>query len=209
MKKDVKDGVYLVIDPAMERGPLFEKLRQVPLGNLTAVQLWDNFGPNGVDDTLVAEVAALCLPYGVPLLMNNHWEYTHYTGVDGVHFDEIPTDFDTIQSQMCPTAIVGITCNNDLTVVRWASAHQLDYISFCSMFPSATANSCDRVTFETVKEARTLTTLPLFLSGGITPDNIAKLNELDYSGVAVVSGILSAAQPAESLRAYHQKLNRR
>ena len=33
------------------------------------------------------------------------------------------------------------------------------------------------------------------------------LNELSYSGIAVVSGIMNAAQPAEALKMYHDKLN--
>ena len=75
------------------------------------------------------------------------------------------------------------------------------------MFPSSTANSCDLVSFDNIKRVRTITNLPIFLAGGIKPENMEMLNELSYSGIAVVSGIMNAAQPAEALKMYHDKLN--
>ena len=91
--------------------------------------------------------------------------------------------------------------------MQWADDHALDYISFCSMFPSSTANSCELVSFETVRQARLITSLPIFLAGGIRPGNIEALKELDYSGIAVVSGVMSANNPAEAINLYHEKLN--
>lgn len=84
-----------------------------------------------------------------------------------------------IKNEMNRKIITGITCNNDLSIVEWADKNEFDYISFCSMFPSSTANSCELVTFDTVKEARKITTLPVFLAGGIKPENIELLNELN------------------------------
>ena len=46
----------------------------------------------------------------------------------------------------------------------------------------------------------------IFLSGGITPDNMEELKELNYDGIAVVSGIMNAENPLKSLNLYKEKL---
>ncbi|ULT43210.1 hypothetical protein KRR40_06900 [Niabella defluvii] len=40
-----------------------------------------------------------------------------------------------------------------------------------------------------------MTTMPLFLAGGIKPGNMETLSGLDYSGIAIVSGIMEADNP--------------
>jgi thiamine-phosphate pyrophosphorylase len=101
----------------------------------------------------------------------------------------------------------GLTCNNDLTFVDWASKNKLDYISFCSIFPSSTVNSCELVSFNTINQAAKRYSLPIFLAGGIKPENLDKLKELDYAGIAVISGIMSSDRPDESIKKYREKLN--
>jgi thiamine-phosphate pyrophosphorylase len=205
-KKAIQSGVYLVVDPAANRHTLTIKLRQAVKGKIVAVQILDNFNPRQNSAQLIAEITSLCAPENIPVLINNRWELLPDTGLDGVHFDCVPDDFERIRQRWGEEKIVGITCGNDLSVVRWADQNGLDYISFCSVFPSPTANSCERITFDTIREARKITSLPIFLAGGIKPDNMHLLNGLNYSGVAVVSGVMNADNPLDELRRYNEKL---
>lgn len=201
--KQIKDGIYLVIDPAMERQMLLSQLQKALTGAVAAVQVWDNFLPGEDIKALVEQVIVLCRPFGIPVLINNRWQLVGKTGLDGVHFDAVPEDFRKENYK----GIIGLTCGNDLATVGQAVALGADYISFCSMFPSATANSCELVHPETVTKARELTNMPIFLAGGITPQNIGSLNTLPYNGIAVVSGIMKAAEPNEAIKEYQSKLN--
>jgi len=81
-----------------------------------------------------------------------------------------------------------------------------DYISFCSMFPSVTANSCELVDFETVKKAKEQFDIPIFLAGGIDLAKIAELKPLQANGIAVVSGIFSHEDPSEQVLKYKKQL---
>ena len=47
----------------------------------------------------------------------------------------------------------------------------------------------------------------VFLAGGISPENILKLKEVPYDGIAVASGILGAHHPEEALKQYLTILN--
>ena len=205
-KRYIDSGIYLVIDPSMEEAILTDKLICILKEKIVAVQLWDNFRENENITAFIQKICALCHAENVPVLINNKWEYLISTSLDGIHFDHIPPNYDTIRAQVNRPFISGLTCGNDLQPVQWAASNGLDYISFCSMFPSATANSCELVNHSAIQTAKTIFRHPVFLAGGIRPENINKLKELDYTGIAVISGIMSSDNPAESIRKYYEHL---
>lgn len=202
----IQNGIYLIVDPSMDRNILMEKLKEIIHEGIAVLQIWDNFKPDENPLEFINGILQLCHMKNIPVLINNQWELLKQTGLDGVHFDKMQDNILQMKNELNRQIITGITCNNDLSVVKWADKNEFDYISFCSMFPSSTANSCELVTFDTVKEARKITSLPVFLAGGIKPGNMELLNELDYSGIAIVSGIMNAGKPIEALKKYKQKI---
>lgn len=209
MEMSVKSGIYLVIDPSMEEGLLLSKLSSALKEKLAAVQIWDNFKAEQNIPDLVQKVCKICLAKKVPVFINNRYELLSNTAIDGVHFDEIPENYSEIKAIVNKPFLSGLTCNNDLAWVQWASENQIDYISFCSIFPSSTSNSCDLVEFETIEQASEIFSKAIFLAGGIKPENIEKLSSLKYNGVAVVSGIMSSDTPDLAIKQYQEKLNRK
>ena len=208
MKKmrEIKGGIYLVIDPSLDKTVLTGKLKSVLQEKISVVQIWDNFPSRQDNPELITSIARLCHKKNVPVLINNRWEWINKAGLDGVHFDQIPGDLEKIKGKIKREFIAGLTCSDDLSLVRWADENNMDYISFCSVFPSATATSCELVNFETIKEARKMTTLPIFLSGGIKPENMEKLKGLSFDGIAVISGVMNSVLPDESVKKYLRKL---
>jgi thiamine-phosphate pyrophosphorylase len=210
MSKDlsIKGGVYLVIDPSMPKPMLLSKLASALKGGVQVVQIWNNWPTDADKTALVNAVAGLCKACHVTLLIDNDWELLlQCPDLDGVHFDTIPGDYADIKTRLGRPFLAGVTCSGDLDVVRWAHKNGLDYVSFCAMFPSPSAGSCDIVMPSTVKQARELTDRPLFVSGGITPENITDLQKLtSFDGVAVISGIMSADDPLLKVKQYQNAL---
>lgn len=204
-KKKITGGIYLVLDPSMDRGQMFRKLKEVLESGIAAVQIWDNFSASANPVKVVDEIVELCRPFEVPVLLNNDLKLLKSTKADGVHFDEIPQNFEEIRIHF-KGYLFGLTCSNDLRMVEWAEKCGMDYISFCSVFPSQTSNSCELISFETIQEARPLTAMPLFLAGGISIENMQKLKELDFDGVAVVSGIMGSETAGTSTMNYANEL---
>jgi thiamine-phosphate pyrophosphorylase len=204
--KQINGGVYLVVNPADNEEILFSKLKRIVEAEIAAVQIWDNFSAKTNQVSFIDKVCIICHQEGIPVLINNQWQLLNLSKADGVHFDEHPEDIDVIRKIVNRKCIMGITVNNDLSLVQWANDNSFDYISFCSIFPSTTSNSCQLVKFETITKARTITQMPIFLAGGIQPENIYQLNNLDYDGVAVVSGIMSADDPFEKANKYLNEL---
>ncbi len=203
----INKGIYLVIDPSMEEEILLERIEQALEEKLTALQIWDNFKAEEKINQLVEKICELCHLKDVPVFINNRWHLLTETSLDGVHFDEIPEDITKIRREIGKQFLSGLTCNNDISWVYWAEKNRFDYISFCSIFPSSTSNSCELVDFETIKKAKERSSLPIFLAGGISPGNIKKLKDLDFEGVAVVSGIMNTDNPQEAIQNYSKKLN--
>lgn len=209
-KSPIKGGVYLVIDPSSEPETLKSKLSAALESGVSVVQIWNHWQAGQNKEQVVAEIGRLTSKSGVPLLINEDWELLQRCPVmDGVHFDYIPEDVEKICSQAKRPFLCGITCSNDLRTVMWAVENQLDYVSFCSMFPSTSAGSCEIVMPENVARTKEITDIPVFVAGGLTPENVAGLKEnISFDGVAVISGVMSSDQPGEKVTAYLNALKK-
>lgn len=210
MKKlhKITGGIYLVLNPALPQELLLNKLEAALNGGIDVVQIWNNWTTDSNKLQLIEAIGTLCRLYNVPLFINEEWQLlTQTTYLDGVHFDAIPDKYSAIKKAVNRPFMAGITCSGDLDTVVWANQNRFNYISFCAMFPSPSAGSCSIVMPAVVKKAHEMTAMPLFVSGGITPQNIITLKEkTPFHGVAVISGILSAHDPEKQVQTYKDAL---
>lgn len=215
MEKRIKDkllkgGIYLVLNPSQEQERLLKGLKQaLQSGKVCAVQLWDHW--ENVEDKggLIGKIKSVCHEAEVALLVNNSRQMLEEYEFDGIHFDNMPAGpLDDIRSNAGRRILVGLTLGNDLDPLRSAGVKALDYVSFCSVFPSASAGSCEIVSRETIQEARTLTHLPVFLSGGVNLSTMSKLEGLAFEGVAVISGVMNDPDPCKAAENLYQSLNK-
>ena len=204
--KTINKGIYLVIDPDKDKSELINQLLKIKDQKLSAIQIWDNFKPGRTYTDLLSSIKQLFKDSDTPIFINNRIDLMVEFGFDGVHFDEIPIHKKEIEAQINRPFLKGLTLTNDLDALLEESDWQFDYVSFCSIFQSPTSNSCELVDFETIERCKELKEVSIFLSGGITPDNMEELKELNYDGIAVVSGIMNAENPLKSLNLYKEKL---
>lgn len=207
MNKKVLNGVYVVVDPSLGEAKIIRQLKRIQEEKIAAVQIWDNPRVDRIEPMLIEQIIEIFLETSVPVLINNHWEFLESHALDGVHFDTLPADWEGIQKRLSRPFIKGLTLQNDLTSVRLFNELNFDYLSFCSLFPSATAEQCEIVSMDTIKKCRKLTLKPIFLAGGIHINNIHSVRHLPANGVAVVSAIMDAEDPTERLREFNHVLN--
>lgn len=208
-KISIDHGLYLVLDPSMPLDILINKLKEALDGGVNILQIWNNWPSNfnSADKIeLINAIAAIASAHKVPVLINEEWRLLKETALSGVHFDQIPDEYENIRAAIKRDFIAGITCSNDLNTVKWAEQHQLDYVSFCAIFPSKSAGQCEIVRPDTIINARAITKIPFFISGGITAKNLLELKDLDFTGVAVISGILNADKPKEAALSYLESI---
>jgi thiamine-phosphate pyrophosphorylase len=203
--KKINGGLYLVIDPALGLDFIVPKVEQAIRGGVDVLQIWNNWGKEQNKHELIKAVCDLAHKYHIPVLINEEWQLLQSTELDGAHFDDIP-DIAAIRQIIERPIITGLTCGNNLNHIKWATDNQLDYISFCSMFPSSSAGICEIVRKETVMHARQLTSLPIFVAGGLSLNNIEELAGAGIDGIALISAIMQAEDAMESAKQFKEKL---
>lgn len=208
MKRNIKGGLYLVVNPDMEENELMSKMEKAIQGGIDVVQVWNNWKDGQDKEGLLKAICRVVQSRHLPVIINEEWEMMLRTPVDGVHFDSIPPDLDTIRQKIGRPFLCGLTCGNDVSRVQWAEENGLTYISFCSLFPSPSAGECEIVKKETVQQARRLTSLPIFLAGGITLDNIQELADTGMNGIALISAIMNADDPQLATEAFKKQLEK-
>lgn len=203
-------GLYLVINPSQPTRELFERLSQALDTGIDLLQVWDNW-PAGTEladkVAFLQRVLRMCQGAGVPVLMNNNWQLLHQVELQGVHFDTLPDKLEEIRNALPYPIIAGLTVGNELELLSTATQAGFDYLSFCSVFPSPSVNTCRLVEAKTIHQSRKHTSLPLFVSGGITPQNFSRLRGLPFQGVALISGIMRSDQPAQAIKQYRRLIN--
>lgn len=208
-KKEIKGGVYLVVDPSALNAAAIDTIRAALDSGLAAIQLWNNWKNITAKAELVMQITQLTAGYQTPVLVNEHWELLTETDADGVHFDRPTENLPLIRAAINRDFICGVTCGNDLHAVQYAIDYQLDYISFCSVFPSSSANSCEWVQPATIAAARAITNMPVFAAGGITAGNLPDILHTGIDGIAVINSIMKAADPAKVTAEFNQILQQK
>lgn len=202
----MKKSIYLIADPSLETPLLLQKIEQSLSGGLFAVQLWNHW--RGISNPLavIQQVHALTQAAQVPLFLNEGMEYLKWTCFDGIHLDKPNEMLPSLKKQR-PDLLWGMTCSNHVEALQWAERHSLDYISYCSVFPSKTSTSCELVTPETIQNTRQFYQGKVFLAGGINTDTLPRLRSLPFDGIALVSAIMEAPNPTEAVVSYYSLLN--
>lgn len=205
-RRKIAGGIYLVVDPTPGIDKVLPKIDQALKGGLDVLQVWNKWNNNQDKFQFINKLCITAHKREIPVLINDDWELLKNTDLDGVHFDTPPADLDRIRQAVARPFICGITCGNNLERIQWAVEQKLDYISFCSMFPSPSAGVCEIVSRETVMQARQLTSMPVFLAGGITLDNVHELTCTGMNGIALISAIMKSNDPQQTTKAFKQKL---
>jgi len=205
-ERKIQGGVYLVVDPVLGLSHILSKIKQAIAGGIDVMQIWNNWSNTSNKQEFITAICEAAHAHNIPVLINEEWKLMQSAPLDGVHFDNIPVDINTIRQKIARPFICGITCGNDLSRIEWATDNMLDYISFCSMFPSPSAGICEIVSKETVTRARQLTSLPIFLAGGITLNNINELTDTGMNGIALISAIMKADNAQTTTKAFKEKL---
>jgi thiamine-phosphate pyrophosphorylase len=204
--RKINGGLYLVVDPALQLEFILLKIKQAIAGGIDVLQVWNNWSDGQNKQNIINAICNIAHASNIPVLINEEWQLLQTTQLDGVHFDNVPTDINAIRQTIAKPFIIGITCGNDLNRIIWANDNRLDYISFCSMFPSPSAGVCEIVKKETVIQARQLTSLPIFVAGGITLNNIEELEDISINGIALISGIMKADDTHATAKNFKEKL---
>jgi thiamine-phosphate pyrophosphorylase len=195
-------GLCLVVDSSVPRSGLLDIVEKALKGGVDLLQLWKPRRNSLKMRELARELLNLANDYGVPLIINNDIELAKDVEADGVHFDGYDVTPSDARKALNEQSIVGYTVGNELKWIKWAETVGADYVSFCSVFPSASANQCEIIPLGAIRSAKSVARIPVFASGGITLSNVHLVLEAGVDGIAVISAILKASDPRQAAKSF-------
>jgi thiamine-phosphate pyrophosphorylase len=195
----IEDARVYVIAPARVRAG---RLADV-IGTLGAdiVQLRDKqLGPQ----ELLAEARACAdaaRRAGCLFIVNDDPELARAAGADGVHLgqDDLPARL--ARPLLRPGMLLGIS-THDVAQAHAARDAGADYVAVGSMFATTTKADFQLVGPALVRKLRPDIRVALVGIGGITHDNVADVIRAGADGVAVISAVCGAPDPAAAARRF-------
>lgn len=196
-------SLYLVIGPGDTLGrPLTSVVRAAVHGGVTAVQLRRKGGSTRafVDDALA--LVALLRPLGIPLIINDRVDVALAVNAEGVHLGQDDMDVDNARRIVGPTCLIGLSVTN-LAEANCAQATSADYIGVGPVFATATKpDAAPALGVDATAMIRRMSRIPTVAIGGIDQRNAAEVRATGVCGLAVVSAICSAVDPAAAAAAF-------
>jgi thiamine-phosphate pyrophosphorylase len=203
-RRSFDPSLYLVTDPALGRGrPLTEIVAAAVEGGVTLVQLRDK----GADGRALLEAAraliALLTPLGVPLILNDRVDVAVAAGAAGCHVGQSDLPPAAARALLGQGAILGLS----LDVIEQAPAVDptvVDYIAHGPFASTATKPDAGAAVgaagIARVRALPRLQALPLVAIGGLDAGNLGAAIGAGADGIAVVSAVIAAPDPAAAAR---------
>lgn len=195
MKDKLK--LYLVTDRSLSLGRSLEEIvTEAVAGGATIVQLREKDAPTGEFIQLAQKLKEILKPYGIPLIINDRVDVALASDADGVHIGQSDMPYDIARKLLGPDKIIGLSVENLDDVLR-ANETDVDYIGISPVFSTQTKTDTSApFGIEGLKEAVRLSMHPTVAIGGMNRDTAAQVMQTGCDGIAVVSAISSAEDPA-------------
>lgn len=197
-------GLYAVTPNALCREPerLTAAVAAALSGGARLVQYRDKAGTPAQRAALATALLALCRARGALLIINDDVALARAVGADGVHLGAGDMPVAEARRQLGESAVIGVSCANQLGRAQVAQAAGASYVAFGRFFPSTTKPDAPQAEPALLAQARAVLPIPLCAIGGVTPDNAAILVSAGADMVAAVEGVFGAPDVAAAARAY-------
>jgi thiamine-phosphate pyrophosphorylase len=197
--------LYVLVTDALCRASLAGTVKEALLGGAQIVQLREK----GIDDrTFLArarEVRRLTRAAGALLIVNDRPDLALLAEADGVHLGQDDVPVQDARRLLGPAALIGVSTHN-LDQVRRAVLEGASYLGVGPTFASRTKDFKTLAGLEFVSAAAAETSLPAFVLGGLTLDNVGAVLAAGGRRIAVGHAISAAAEPQVAARHFRAAL---
>ncbi len=200
-QKPIDYSLYLVTDRALSGGrPTLEVVRAAVDGGVGCVQLREKACSTR---EFIAEAAAI-LDFlnsrGIPLIVNDRLDVAMAVGAHGVHLGQTDMPLAMARSIVGRRMLIGVSAESASDAVA-AARGGADYVSASPIFATPTkTDTAPALGLEGLRAIRRAVGVPLVAIGGLHRGNVGEAIRCGADGVAVVSAIAAAADPAAAAR---------
>ncbi|RLM53419.1 thiamine phosphate synthase [Halobellus sp. Atlit-31R] len=196
-------SVYLVsqADRTIGRGTA-TVVRKAIAGGVDAVQLREKHASAIDRYELGQELRELTREADVPLIINDRVDLAVALGADGVHLGDDDLPVEVAREQLGADTIVGRSVSGP-EAARMAETAGADYLGVGAVFATGTKNTREsesEIGIDTVAAVVDAVSIPVVAIGGITTENAGRVAAAGADGVAAVTAITEADDPAAATR---------
>ena len=183
-------GLYAITDAKLSAGQsLTAGVAAAIRGGARIIQYRDKGEDQSRRIQEAESLLSVCRAHRIPLIVNDDLTLAEAVGADGVHLgrDDIPPRL--ARERLGSSAIIGVSCYNQIERARRAASEGADYLAFGRFFPSLTKPHAVAADLDLLRRARAEIHLPLVAIGGITPENGSLLVHAGADMLAVIRGV--------------------
>lgn len=196
-------SLYLITDRHQTAGrDLPAVVEEALAGGVRAVQLREkDLSPRELLE-LALTMRELTGRYGAKLIINDRADIALAAGADGVHLGEASIPAAAVRRILGPNRLIGVSCHGKEGALA-AEKSGADFITFGPVYPTPSkALYGPPVGVEQLAETAALLDIPVFALGGIRRENTPEALAAGAAGVALISAVVAAGNPAEGARAF-------
>jgi len=188
------------------RDDMADFLPAVLRGGVDVVQLREKVAPDEVRLAQARLMVPLCREVGVPFLMNDSPELALAVGADGVHVGQDDASVSHCRQVLGPDAIVGLSTHADEEFDA-GLREAVDYLSAGPIVATPTKQGRAGTGVEYAVRAQARSARPVFVTGGVTDQNVAALVARGLRHFVVVRFLTESHDPEGSARALRHALD--
>ncbi len=194
MKIDFR--IYLITDRKLcPGGEILETVERALDGGVRAVQLREKDLLGRELFRLAERMRKLTEGYGAKLLINDRADVAMGVGADGVHLGILSIPPSEARRLLGPRAVIGCSAHN-AKELRDAEEGGADFVTFGPVYPTPSkASFGPPVGIPALASACRTADIPVFALGGVGPGNLEEVMRAGSFGIALISGIVAAADP--------------
>ncbi|MCU4740837.1 thiamine phosphate synthase [Natronoglomus mannanivorans] len=190
---------YLVTQASLSAGrPTAEIVREAIDGGIDVVQLREKDTDARSRYDLGLELRELTAQADVDLIVNDRIDIARAIDADGVHLGQRDLPVTVARDQLGPDAVIG--CSTSMVAeATQAEADGADYLGVGAVYGTSSKDvesDKDGIGLERIAAITDAVSIPIVGIGGITAENAGAVAEAGADGVAVISELTAAEEPA-------------
>ena len=195
-------GLYAVTPDLEDTAALLARTTPIVANGARLLQYRNKTAGPALRREQAGALARLCREHGVLFIVNDHLDVAVDVDADGVHIGAEDGPVAAARERLGAGKLLGVTCYRRIENALEAERLGADYVAFGGFFPSTVKPGlgAGRTPLSLLGEARQRQKLPVIAIGGITPDNAPALIAAGADGVAVITALYGAADPAAAAR---------
>ncbi len=195
-------NLYLIAGRAETQGRNLEFVVEEALrGGVRAVQLREKGASSKELYETAHELRRLTSRYGAQLIINDRVDVALAVEADGVHIGVESLPIYKARRLLGESKLIGVSCHNQVQAIA-AQEMGANFITFGPVYYTASkAAYGDPVGVEKLQLISDTLQIPVFALGGISLENCAEALACGARGIALISAVMSAAEPCQAARA--------